>query len=559
MSSIEQIKSLANECVNVVNDYKGIVEFDQDYISQIHERVDELLECDKPRLMVCGVYSAGKSTLVNVICRKEVAEVGAEPKTDRVTEYRNESKDYILVDSPGVDAPIEHEKITDDYIKKCNAIMFVVSTKNAESEANYRKINEWMEYEKPLFIVLNDKSGSLDLNSPEINVIREKIEENLRKSGYDRNKKYDVIAVNAKMGLKGLDFSDEVKRKKLFDRSNITQLESLINSKMKEGYSMYLAPIGELQRVLDNMETELMALETNNDDKELLSQLEMIEKEGIRINDSIKRRIKRACSDGTTKLINVYMNADSQDTIDKTSNQILENILTSVDDDYRNQIEKLSRVINTEMDKFGIQMSADGIVDIKGVSFDFSDMKNMTFDNFSTNSSSSDSFNDLVKNTVQGAALGETLGAVASTAAKGLPSTFLAGAGGKLAGLLGPIGLIGGALLGLGSFFSNRSNRNDDKEYEIQRKINEENRRRQAAMDAQYKKLQAEIGSKMDDFEVQYSQQAAKMLSLAISNLKETINLRIAEGAAYNEKISEARKRISALKASLEGLKNGIR
>lgn len=163
MSSILEIKEIANQCIGIIEEYSDVIKFKNDYKNSIRSNVNELLDCDKPRLMVCGVYSAGKSTLVNILCRKEVAEMGAEPKTDKVTEYKNESKDYILVDSPGVDAPIEHEKITDDFVKKCSALMFVVSTKNAESEANYRKINEWMKYEKPLFIVLNDKSGNVNL------------------------------------------------------------------------------------------------------------------------------------------------------------------------------------------------------------------------------------------------------------------------------------------------------------------------------------------------------------------------------------------------------------
>jgi len=212
MTSIEKIKTIAKASEKIAKEYDSVVKLKEDYGILVNDCITNLIDCTKPRLTVCGVYSAGKSTIVNVLCRKEVAEMGAQPKTDKVTEYPNENKDYILVDSPGVDAPIEHEIITDDYIKKSSVLMFVVSTKNAESEANYRKINEWMRYEKPLIIVLNDKSGSLNLESDEVNIIREKIEENLRNSGYDCNKKYDVTAINAKMAYQALSIEDEIKR-----------------------------------------------------------------------------------------------------------------------------------------------------------------------------------------------------------------------------------------------------------------------------------------------------------------------------------------------------------
>lgn len=546
MSSLEKIKTIAKASKKIAHEYGPITNFCNDYENMIEDCITNLIDCDKPRLTVCGVYSAGKSTIVNVLCRKEVAEMGAQPKTDKVTEYRNENKDYILVDSPGVDAPIEHEKITDDFIKKSNVLMFVVSTKNAESEANYRKINEWMRYEKPLIIVLNDKSGGIDLDSEEINVIREKLEENLRNSGYDRNKKYDVIAINAKMAYQSLVIEDEVKRNIFLEKSNILQLESLIGTKMKDGYSLYLAPISELQRILDIMESELASVETGNN-KELFEQLNLLEQERIRMNDSIIRQVKKACLEGKEKLINVCMSGSSQEIIDETSTAVAKNIVTSVDNDYKQQLKNLSNVVNTNLEKYGISMTETGKINIKGSDFDFS---NMVYDGA----------NDLghgetIKNAVGGALLGEMIGVAAGeivAAGSGAIATALAGAP------LGPIGIIGGAVIGLLVGGKLSRDKQATKESEIQRKIAEENRKRQAAMDAYYKKLQAEIGTKMDIAENEYTQKATEMITLAISNLKETINIKIAEGKEIDEKISEAREKIAFLKAELEGLKNSM-
>lgn len=546
MTTLEKIKTVAKASSTIANEYGSVVKFENDYESLISDCITNLIDCDKPRLTVCGVYSAGKSTIVNVLCRKEVAEMGAQPKTDKVTEYKNENKDYILVDSPGVDAPIEHEKITDDFIKKSNVLMFVVSTKNAESEANYRKINEWMMYEKPLIIVLNDKSGGLDLDSDEIKVIREKIEENLRNSGYDCNKKYDVIAINAKMAYQALAIEDENKRNIFLEKSNVFQLETLIGSKMKDGYSLYLAPISELQRILDSMESELSMVETGNN-KELFEQLSLLEQERERMNESIIRQVKKACEEGKERLITVCMNGGSQEMIEETSIAVAKNIVNSVDIDYKQQLKRLSDVVNTNLDKYGIEMTETGKISIKGSEFDFS---NMLYD----------SANDLghietMKSAIGGALLGEMIGVAAGevvAAGSGAIATALAGVP------LGPIGIIGGAVIGLLVGGKLTREKQAAQELQIQQKIAEDNRKRQAAVDAYYKKLQVEIGTKMDTVENEYSQKASEMITLAISELKDTINKKIAEGKAFDNKIEEARQKVAFLKAELEGLKNSM-
>jgi hypothetical protein len=45
------------------------------------------------------------------------------PMTDQISQY--DRGDYLLIDSPGVDAPIEHELVTEEFIDKCHIILFV--------------------------------------------------------------------------------------------------------------------------------------------------------------------------------------------------------------------------------------------------------------------------------------------------------------------------------------------------------------------------------------------------------------------------------------------------
>jgi len=555
MSALENIQQLSSECIQLFNESKEIVPYKQDYPTLICERIGSLLETEKPRLMVCGVYSAGKSTIVNVLCRKDVAEVGAQPKTDRVTSY-DECKDYILVDSPGVDAPIEHEQITDDFVKKSSALMFVISTKNAESEANYRKISEWMKYEKPLIVVLNDKTGNPDLNNSEVEKVRLKVAENFRRIGLKKSDSYEVIVVNAQMAWKALQSQNELAKNKLFNASNIQQLETILNRNMKNGYAIFLAPIEELRRVLDDMETELIAISTNNDAKELQAQLAMIEREGVRISESIKRQIRAACDNGKANLIQACMTANSKEEIDQAVANVSSQIANTIDEDYQSQIGRLANVVNSSMDSYGIHMSSNGMINIKGTDVDFNKM----VDTASEIGGSGGALKDMASGAILGEMLGTAAGKVAvHMAATAVAPVLLAGAGGTvasvLAGLpLGPIGMIGGAIVGI---LIGRRKR-EQQEAEIQAQIEEENRKRQEAIDAHYKKVQAEVGASMEAAETAYSQYATELFARAISNLKNMISLKISDGESYNEKVASYRRKVSEMKAELDCIKTGL-
>ena len=49
----------------------------------------------------------------------------------------------------------------------------------------------------------------------------------------------------------------------------------------------------------------------------------------------------------------------------------------------------------------------------------------------------------------------------------------------------------------------------------------------------------------MDTVENEYSQKVSEMITLAISELKDTINKKIAEGKVFDDKIVEAREKVA--------------
>ena len=79
-------------------------------IEQTNELIADRKGVATPRVMVFGTYNAGKSTLVNALVGKEVARVSDHPETDQITSYP--WRGFMLDDTPGIDAPVEHERVT---------------------------------------------------------------------------------------------------------------------------------------------------------------------------------------------------------------------------------------------------------------------------------------------------------------------------------------------------------------------------------------------------------------------------------------------------------------
>jgi ribosome biogenesis GTPase A len=77
----EKRKSYAIKLEDVAGDFLQYIsdEFSDcsSYFGEkIEEKVIKLLDFEKPKVMVYGIYNSGKSTLINALCREEVAENG---------------------------------------------------------------------------------------------------------------------------------------------------------------------------------------------------------------------------------------------------------------------------------------------------------------------------------------------------------------------------------------------------------------------------------------------------------------------------------------------------
>lgn len=109
-------------------------------------------------IMLFGAYNAGKSTLINALVGNAAAKVNDIPTTNKVDAYL--WNDMVLLDTPGVNAPIAHENITEAQIKRCGVMLFVIREGDQDTKNLYERLFVMLGRGKKIFIVLNHQATS---------------------------------------------------------------------------------------------------------------------------------------------------------------------------------------------------------------------------------------------------------------------------------------------------------------------------------------------------------------------------------------------------------------
>lgn len=125
-----------------------------DDVEQLAYQLQQARERSEPIVMLYGLYNAGKSTLINALLGEAQALDGKVPTTRRVTAYR--WKGVELLDTPGIDAPPEHEKITDAQLRHSDVVIMVLHSRGATQELeSYRTILRLLAQGQQVLVVVN--------------------------------------------------------------------------------------------------------------------------------------------------------------------------------------------------------------------------------------------------------------------------------------------------------------------------------------------------------------------------------------------------------------------
>ena len=261
---ISEISTYKNICEQLKSNENRILELgilQKENFEKFHADIEQKLNNFKPSLMVYGCYNAGKSTLINALFGKEVAKTSDVPETDRVSEYIYNN--FSIYDTPGINAPIQHEEVTNEHLAKSEIIIFVISNDSGFEESYiYDKLKNIFLAKKPVIIVLNNKS-SFAKNSEELNEQLKRIEINVKKLNLDECF-YKIVALNAKLAFEG----KIVDQNELLDISNLTALENILADILKN--SSETEVINTLNLYIESFLKNLLhLLDENNPDKEI--------------------------------------------------------------------------------------------------------------------------------------------------------------------------------------------------------------------------------------------------------------------------------------------------
>lgn len=247
--------------VNAIHEYNSEDIKLNNYISEIESIYSNKLKDVKPYIMVYGIYNAGKSSIINELLGDDLAAVNDKPETDSVDEY--EWNGYTIADTPGVGAPIKHEEVTTEHLRRADIVMFVMaSTGSNEKDDNYRRLKAITDAGKKVIIIINDKNGDLGSNDQELGVIISKVKDNLRQYNLDSND-YVITMVNAKRARDG-----RIKNKPaLIEKSNIQELKGIILSELKKtnNYIVINNAILDILTQINSIQSYLIAYDNKSE------------------------------------------------------------------------------------------------------------------------------------------------------------------------------------------------------------------------------------------------------------------------------------------------------
>lgn len=230
------MRDLKNEILAITEEWSSIAagRLPEDQISAVSQHVRSKLGQMNPVISLYGVYNAGKSTLLNALTGESMAPMGSAPTTYSVNQYNWGG--WVIYDTPGIDAPVEHQTVTEEHLKKSECVLFVISTNGTTEESLvYEKIAEVTKRNKAVLIVLNDKNsilkegGAIDALGDVIRSVDSNLLKVWKRCGLDEDRLPQKVVVNAASALKG-----KLENKALLVKnSNIGLLEDHIECFMR--------------------------------------------------------------------------------------------------------------------------------------------------------------------------------------------------------------------------------------------------------------------------------------------------------------------------------------
>ena len=351
---IPNIKQYQKTVSDIAHCATGLLAEEQ--IQQFQEHITTKLSEFKPTMMIYGTYNSGKSTLLNALFGKVRAKTADIPETAVIQPY--EFYGFTIYDTPGINAPIEHEKLSREHLEKCELVLFVLSNDGSfEEEFIYKEICQIVIANKPLLIVLNNKRNTAS-SSSELKVEMEKININLSiigdREGIERiEDKVTLMMVDARTALEGkLEQIPE-----LIEESQIENLERKIVDALKQAGSAEIINALSLyvRKFSDNLLSEIDSKLDTPEMQQIESLLTFVEK--------FKNKNKLELNNDLHQRMNVFQYGLQERLLDNTTKEeeIMQYIYSTIDDFvslFEQKGSAIEQELSSRLAQFEVEMDA---------------------------------------------------------------------------------------------------------------------------------------------------------------------------------------------------------
>ena len=203
-----------------------------DYVDEIdtfQKEFNSISEDNKIRIVICGDFSTGKSTIVKALTGNDSIKIAPNPETSESTEY--EYKDCCIVDTPGLNTTnLEHTEKAKYAILHADRIIYCITAGtlfSSESISDFKNLIALFDTSNSVILAVTKFAEEEVTDDDYLDNIMKDIERQLTAQGISKGR-YDIRPINAEryiQGMKDLDSSDEEKIRRAKNKINASYFD----------------------------------------------------------------------------------------------------------------------------------------------------------------------------------------------------------------------------------------------------------------------------------------------------------------------------------------------
>lgn len=267
----------------------------------------------RPQIMVFGLYNAGKSTLLNALMGRAEAPMADRPETAKVAQYPWQG--YVLLDTPGIDAPIEHEEVATQQLRDSEVVLFVVAAGGTTDEAaTWERLVKVLVSGRRVMLIVNNKAA-VQRDSRDFVGINDNLRQHLQQAAQahglsDVLDRVPILWVNAKAALRGrLENKDA-----LVEFSGILELEQALGEFLASSDSgvVFETCRKELQDAIELAQLRLHQATGDIQSEALAKARSQVDSERARLEGVLQHHLNSRCQRARSKVVALINEAHLQ-------------------------------------------------------------------------------------------------------------------------------------------------------------------------------------------------------------------------------------------------------